>query len=198
MSGRKDDDGKIRFDLIDPHFTEGVAKVLTHGAAHYSPNNWKLVEDAKHRYTAAVHRHLNSWQRGEDLDRHSGLHHLEHVACNIMFLLYGERNEGFDVRPDEDRSDADNNELRGDSEDSVRHDDEARPKPREDLAEITGLYSWLRTHISPGTYWVYDQSDGGITVFSSPDNTSPSYVTHLSQPTLSELFRLAYSRKRKI
>ena len=87
-AGVKDDDGKLRFDLIEPQFEEEVAAVLTLGAKKYEANNWQKVEDPVNRYYAALRRHLNAWRSGEKTDPESGLSHLAHVATNIMFLLH--------------------------------------------------------------------------------------------------------------
>ena len=92
-TGRKDDQEKNRLDLIEPEFIEGVGKVLTFGAGKYEPNNWQKVEDAKDRYYAAALRHLMAWRKGEKADPESGISHLDHVACNIMFLQHFEREE---------------------------------------------------------------------------------------------------------
>lgn len=91
--GRKDDQDKIRLDLIEPEFIEGIGNVLTKGAQKYSENSWQNVENAENRYYAAALRHLMAYRRGEEADPESGLSHLEHVACNIMFLLHFEREE---------------------------------------------------------------------------------------------------------
>ncbi len=90
-AGRKDDQEKNRLDLIEPEFIEGVGKVLTFGANKYEPNNWQKVEDAEDRYYAAALRHLIAWRKGEKTDPESGLSHLYHVACNIMFLQHFEK-----------------------------------------------------------------------------------------------------------
>lgn len=90
-AGRKDDQEKNRLDLIEPEFIEGVGKVLTFGANKYEPNNWQKVEDAEDRYYAAALRHLIAWRKGEKIDTESGLSHLDHVACNIMFLQHFEK-----------------------------------------------------------------------------------------------------------
>lgn len=91
--GHKDDQEKNRLDLIEPEFIEGVGKVLTFGADKYEPNNWQKVEDAENRYYAAAMRHLMAWRKGEKTDSESGLSHLYHVACNIMFLQHFERED---------------------------------------------------------------------------------------------------------
>lgn len=90
----KHDDGKLRFDLIDPVFEEGLAQVLTYGAKKYAPNNWQNLEDGIDRHYAALRRHLNAWRQGEKIDPESGLPHMYHVATNAMFLAYHERQEG--------------------------------------------------------------------------------------------------------
>lgn len=92
-SGQKDDKEKNRLDLIEPEFIEGVGKVLTFGANKYEPNNWQKVDNAEDRYYAAALRHLMAWRRGEKTDLESGINHLDHVACNIMFLQHFEREE---------------------------------------------------------------------------------------------------------
>ena len=89
--GRKNDQEKNRLDLIEPEFIESVGQVLTFGAKKYEPNNWQKVEDAENRYYAAAMRHLMAWRKGEKIDPESGLNHLDHVACNIMFLQHFDR-----------------------------------------------------------------------------------------------------------
>lgn len=91
--GRKDDSGKLRFDLIDPDFEEGLAGVLTHGAEKYGANNWQHVKEPRERYYAALRRHLAAWRKGETTDRDSGRAHLLHVACCVMFLYWLDRKE---------------------------------------------------------------------------------------------------------
>lgn len=87
-AGRKDDEGKLRFDLLDPEFEEQTVAALTHGAKEYGDNNWQHVEDPVNRYYAALRRHLAAWRKGEIVDKDSGLNHLAHVAANVMFLLH--------------------------------------------------------------------------------------------------------------
>lgn len=88
--GQKFDADKLRYDLLPAEFEEAVAKVLTHGAKKYAPNNWQLVENPQERYYAALRRHIAAWRMGEKIDKESGLSHLSHAATNIMFLLYFE------------------------------------------------------------------------------------------------------------
>ena len=89
----KDDKGKTDFSLVDSSFEEGIAEVLTFGAAKYSPHSWKKLENAKDRYYAALRRHLCAYRKGERIDSESGLSHLLHVATNCMFLYVLEMSE---------------------------------------------------------------------------------------------------------
>ena len=86
--GKKDDLGKLRYDLLPVQPLEDVVKVLTFGARKYADNNWQLVPEAKARYTAALMRHFELWRKGELLDLDSHLPHLAHVACNALFLAW--------------------------------------------------------------------------------------------------------------
>ena len=85
--GVKHDSEKTRLDLLPPVSLELVGQVLTHGAKKYSPQNWRHVEGWRWRYTAAALRHLVAWMRGERADAESGLPHLAHALCCLMFLL---------------------------------------------------------------------------------------------------------------
>lgn len=90
----KHDSGKNRLDLVFPSFIEEVGYIRTYGVQKYhDPDNWKNIEDAKQRYIAAAMRHFNAWRSGEKRDKESGLRHLSHCACNLMFLIELERME---------------------------------------------------------------------------------------------------------
>lgn len=96
--GRKDDTGKLRFDLIPPEALEGLARVLTFGAGKYTPRNWEKGM-AWGRVFGALMRHLWAWWRGEDKDPETGFSHLDHAACCIAFLqTYVVRKIGEDDR----------------------------------------------------------------------------------------------------
>lgn len=82
----KFDGDKVRYDLVPPSATKGMAEVLTLGARKYKPNNWKQCEEPE-RYLAAMYRHLEAWRAGEVTDQETGLHHLAHAMTNIAFML---------------------------------------------------------------------------------------------------------------
>lgn len=84
--GRKFDGGKLQYGLLPPLALAETVKVLTFGAEKYEPDNWKHVPDSKRRYFDALQRHLWAYKTGEKLDPESGIHHLAHAMCCLMFL----------------------------------------------------------------------------------------------------------------
>lgn len=98
--GRKDDFGKLRYDLIPPDALAELARVYTVGAAKYSPRNWEQGISFG-RVFAALMRHTWAWWRGEENDPDDGLPHMAHAAWNCMTLLAFSlrRKDKFDDRP---------------------------------------------------------------------------------------------------
>jgi hypothetical protein len=84
--GRKFDGGKLEYGLLPPHALKETVKVLTFGAQKYERDNWQKVPDSKRRYFDALQRHLWAWKEGEEVDPESGIHHLAHAMCCLMFL----------------------------------------------------------------------------------------------------------------
>lgn len=91
--GRKDDNGKTQYHLLNWKHVDDDAKVLTFGARKYAPDNWKLVENPVERYRDALIRHLTAYMAGEEIDPESGLPHLAHVRVNASFLQYFSENK---------------------------------------------------------------------------------------------------------
>lgn len=80
----KYDNGKLRMDLIPHESYTMLAEVLTFGAAKYGEGEtWRNVDS--HRYKAALLRHLTAYAGGEKTDPESGLNHLNHALCNMVF-----------------------------------------------------------------------------------------------------------------
>lgn len=77
---------KLRYDLLPPEALQEVVEVLSFGAAKYGDRNWEKGLPYS-RYFGAAMRHLWAWWRGEDLDPESGLSHLAHAGCCVLFLL---------------------------------------------------------------------------------------------------------------
>jgi len=81
----KFDQGKPPLSLLDRKALEGTAQILAYGGRKYALHNWRKGL----RYTRlsdAVLRHLLAFIDGEDIDPESGLPHVDHAACGIMFL----------------------------------------------------------------------------------------------------------------
>ena len=89
----KKDSGKTRWDLVPWEEVEPLAEILTFGAEKYGDNTWQTIPDGPKRYKAALFRHLVAWCKGEKLDPESGLPHLAHAMCNIVFLMHFEKRD---------------------------------------------------------------------------------------------------------
>ncbi len=86
----KADGGKADLALIFAYLPQEalmeIAKVMDFGAKKYSANNWRLGFKWLRVYGSLM-RHLWSWVLGEDKDPETGLSHLAHAGCNVLFLL---------------------------------------------------------------------------------------------------------------
>jgi len=92
MEGIKYDDGKPRWDLLPMEEVEEIVKVLTHGAKKYSDDNWMHVEPFRKRYFSAMMRHLiDRFYKGERMDKDSGLSHMAHAGCCLLFLMWHDK-----------------------------------------------------------------------------------------------------------
>lgn len=88
----KYDSDKPRMELLSSIALEEIAKVLTFGAKKYSANNWRMGMDWS-RLIGSAMRHLTAFNDGEDKDPESGLSHLAHLGCCVMFLLEYEKTQ---------------------------------------------------------------------------------------------------------
>ena len=82
----KHDSEKLPLDLLPFESLEGIAEVLRHGAKKYAAHNWR-AGFVWSRPFAALLRHLFAFWKGEDIDADSGLHHLDHAGCELLFLI---------------------------------------------------------------------------------------------------------------
>ena len=86
-TGVKYDEEKPRMHLLPPKATLEVAKVLTFGAQKYDEENWRKLENLQNRYTSGALRHIFAHMDGEKLDPESGISHLAHALCCLLFKL---------------------------------------------------------------------------------------------------------------
>lgn len=84
--GTKHDAGKPRPELLPSAALLEVAKVLEFGSRKYEDDNWRKGFKWKRLYGAAL-RHLLAHKEGEDKDPESGITHLAHATCCLLFLL---------------------------------------------------------------------------------------------------------------
>jgi hypothetical protein len=86
----KFDTDKLPLNLLSTEAMNQTAAVLAFGAQKYAAHNWR-AGFAWSRPLAAAMRHITAFNDGEDCDPESGLSHLAHAACCIMFLLEFEK-----------------------------------------------------------------------------------------------------------
>lgn len=87
MAGVKLDKDKPLLSLLPWKAVSEIAKVLSYGAQKYSANNWRKGFTYS-RVSSALYRHMVAWEDGEDNDPETGLSHLAHAGCNVLFLLH--------------------------------------------------------------------------------------------------------------
>lgn len=85
-AGQKYDGEKVRMELLSSLWLFGVAQVLTFGAKKYAADNWRKGLSQR-RLIGAAFRHLTAYNGGEDLDPETGVSHLLHASCCLMFAF---------------------------------------------------------------------------------------------------------------
>lgn len=99
--GTKFDSERVQLQLLPPAALAEIAAVLTFGARKYAEWNWaKGIKSG--RLVRAALGHIWAWWAGEDNDSETGLSHLAHAGCCILFLLdqnLSARAKAYDDRP---------------------------------------------------------------------------------------------------
>jgi hypothetical protein len=91
MEGMKHDSGKPDYSLVPFGALDEVVKVLTYGAKKYDRFNWENVDAL--RYQAAALRHISAYMQGEKFDPETGINHMAHAVCSLLFLTQFDLNE---------------------------------------------------------------------------------------------------------
>lgn len=86
----KFDQGKAPMSLLSSEALHQTAMVLAFGKEKYAAHNWRGGFEWSRPLSAAL-RHILAFQDGEDRDPESGLSHLAHAMCCLMFLLEFEK-----------------------------------------------------------------------------------------------------------
>lgn len=101
-TGKRFNEGKLRYDLVNPLAYEGMVDILTYGAVKrgYGDHNWEAGMPWS-KVIESLERHLAAIKKGEDFDyypdtcekckkricdEHSGKLHIDHLQCNAHFL----------------------------------------------------------------------------------------------------------------
>ncbi len=87
---KKQEDGKVRFDLIPPEVEYALAAVLTYGARKHSDRGWERHlndPDFYDQIYAALRRHLYDDRTGKLRDKETNMLHLSHAFCDLAMLL---------------------------------------------------------------------------------------------------------------
>jgi hypothetical protein len=82
----KFDGAKPRVELLPFAALEETSKVLAFGVEKYGEHNWRNGFKWS-RLLGAMLRHIFAFLRGEDNDPETGLSHMAHAACCVLFLL---------------------------------------------------------------------------------------------------------------
>lgn len=85
-TGEKHDQGKLRFDLLNPEWLEGITEVITYGASKYGDHNYSMVDNGVDRYYAAAMRHMTAIRKGELDDPESELPHVYHAVTSLLMM----------------------------------------------------------------------------------------------------------------
>lgn len=96
VQGLKYDQEKSPLSLISRRWLTGVADVMGFGAKKYAAHNWRGGIERSRLISAAL-RHILAYNEGEDTDPETGLSHLDHASCCLMFAR-----ELHETRPDLD------------------------------------------------------------------------------------------------
>ena len=80
-------EGKLKWSLVDWKSLEPMVRVLEMGAEKYAPFNWTKGMPVT-EVSESLLRHMFAYLDGEDTDPESGIEHLGHVMCNVMFLIH--------------------------------------------------------------------------------------------------------------
>ncbi len=96
--GRKDDDGKLMYELLPPDAIRELVFVYTIGANRYGKDNYLKGMDWS-RVMGALQRHYFAWAAGEQRDPKDRQMHLASVAwCALSLMVYEMRGIGDDDR----------------------------------------------------------------------------------------------------
>jgi hypothetical protein len=79
-------EGKLRYDLLDPYAIQELVRVFTFGAKKYADHNWKKGMKWS-KILASLKRHIAEFEMGTEIDPESKCHHMALAAWNALALV---------------------------------------------------------------------------------------------------------------
>jgi len=94
--GFKHDAGKLDWTLLPFEALEGAIRVMQSviDSGKYPRDNWKTLENGERRYCGGGLRHRFARLGGEEIDPESGLPHIDHEICNLLFERWMRKKHG--------------------------------------------------------------------------------------------------------
>ncbi|MFA5186675.1 MAG: dATP/dGTP diphosphohydrolase domain-containing protein [Patescibacteria group bacterium] len=94
--------GKVSFSIVPLHLLYGCSRVFVWGALKYAQWNWAKGGKWSTAFDCLMRHMIKWWFFGEECDQESGLHHLDHAMCNLLFLIhYKDTHKAGDDRPNQ-------------------------------------------------------------------------------------------------
>lgn len=87
-TGARDNGGKVQLSLFPFHLLAGTCRVFMAGTLKYKAFNWAKGMPWSSCMDCLLRHLFKWWYCGEDVDPESGEHHLDHVMCNLLFLIH--------------------------------------------------------------------------------------------------------------
>ncbi len=99
---------KLPYELLPAKAIDEVVQVLDFGAKKYEPHGWRnLKQEDLSKLLGAALRHIFAYMRGEKEDIETGIDHLAHASCDLLFIqelkyIIKEREDGRFTEKEED------------------------------------------------------------------------------------------------
>ena len=78
--------GKLRYDLLEPYAIQELVRVFTKGAEKYEDHNWSKGLDWM-SVIASLKRHIAAFEMGEDIDKETECYHMALAAWNCLTIV---------------------------------------------------------------------------------------------------------------
>ncbi len=79
-------ENKDPYELLPFKALHEVVGVLKFGKNKHGADNWKTANINTQEFVGAALRHICAWQRGDKIDAETGIDHLAHAVCNLLFI----------------------------------------------------------------------------------------------------------------